>query len=168
MKQGVVWLTEFWPMECFEPMKRNTDGLCLVVPTSQPASSRACLLVCGMVLSFALGCGPAVPDGMVRVRGQVLHAASPLPDGTILFEAVNGTASGAGRIMKDGHYESLMPPGDYKVAVRSYDGVSKIGDDRKRVQPKSRIPERFGSVLTSEIIVTVTPPGDRVDINLGK
>lgn len=149
-------------------MKRNTQSFWSAAPTFETASSTVCPLLWGIVLLFPPGCGPAIPDGMVRVRGQVLHAASPLPDGTILFEAVNGTASGAGRIMKDGRYESLLPPGAYKVAVRSYDGVFKIGDDRKRVQPKSRIPERFGSVLTSEITVTVTPPGDRVDINLGE
>ncbi len=59
-----------------------------------------------------------------------------------------------------------MPPGDYKVAVRSYDGVFTIGDDMKQERPKSRIPERFTTITKSGLCATVTPQGDPLTINL--
>jgi len=131
--------------------------------------SKTSQIFCAAVFLAAAGgggCGSTVPAGMLRVRGEVQHAGAALPDGTILFEAVNGKGSAAGRILSNGRFESVMLPGDYRVAVRSYDGIFMIGDDGKQIRPKSRIPERMGSIATSGITVTITPEGNPLVINL--
>lgn len=122
-------------------------------------------------ISFCLavaisGCGRPIPAGMVRVRGEVRCDGQPLPGGTVMFESAEGTASGAGRILPKGAFEAMLPPGDYRVAVRSVEGTPYYDQDRKLVRPKSRIPQRYESVATSGLMVTVTPSADPILIVL--
>lgn len=130
--------------------------------------SRALYATGLMVAVWASGCGTAVPAGMVRVRGVVRYDGQPLPDGTILFESFGGKGSAAGRILPGGAFETVMMPGEYQIAVRSLDGVATYqeGNQTKPIQPKSRVPQRYASIATSGLRLTVTPRGDPLLINL--
>jgi hypothetical protein len=105
---------------------------------------------------------------MVHVRGEVRCDGQPLREGTVMFESAEGSGSGAGRILAGGAFETTLPPGNYRVAVRSLEGAAYYDQDRKLVQPKSRIPRRYESVATSGLQATVTPRADRLSIVLEK
>lgn len=134
------------------------------VAGSEPRLMAAVVVFCLAVATSA--CGRPIPAGMVRVRGEVRCGDQPLPEGTVMFESGEGTASGAGRILPKGAFEATLPPGDYRVAVRSFEGAAYYDQDRKLVRPKSRIPQRYESVETSGLIVTVTPSADPISIVL--
>jgi hypothetical protein len=112
------------------------------------------------------GCGRPIPAGMVQVRGEVRCDGEPLPEGTVMFESAEGTGSGAGRILPGGAFEAILRPGNYQVAVRSLEGAAYYDEERKLVKPKSRIPQRYESVATSGLLVTVTPRADWISIVL--
>lgn len=132
-------------------------------------SLKSCLMAYAAGLAFtalASGCSRPIPAGMLRVRGEVRYQGQPLPDGVIMLEAVEGKGSAAGRILSGGAFEAIVSPGEYQVAVRSLDGVATYDRERKLVKPKSRIPERYGSIATSGLKLTVTPRGDRLAVSL--
>jgi hypothetical protein len=126
----------------------------------------ACWLALALFVGGGPGCGRPVPSGMVRVRGVVLHKGKPLPDGIVNLETVGGKGSGTGRITKEGVFEVIVPPGDYKVGVSSRNGNVTFDKNFRPIEAESRIPERYESITTSGLQVTVTPRGDRLSINL--
>lgn len=97
---------------------------------------------------FIAGCG----DGLVPVRGTVTLDGSPLADGTIIFEAVDGRSTPVSSPVKAGAYELRIAPGAKKVRVNA----SKVGfvdPVMKTAMPESAIPRRYNTetTLTAEV-----------------
>ena len=133
--------------------------------------SKTWLVTCAALLVIAAcgsGCGRHVPQGMVLARGAVRFDGKPLPAGTIMLEGSPGSGSAAGRVQADGAFELIVRPGEYQVAVRSLESEATYDQDRKLIAGKRRTPERYESIATSGLKITVTPRGDRLSINLEK
>lgn len=158
--------------------RRRTAGFCADTEHIQTGTSRSfrcrgrpvfgLMLGWAMILVAVTGCGRPVPAGMVCVQGKVFHDGKPLPDGIVNFEAVGGKGSGTGKITTQGAFEVVLPPGDYQVGVSSHEGNVTFDEQFRPIQAKSRIAERYESIATSGLTVTVTPRGDPLSINLEK
>ena len=103
---------------------------------------------------------------MVRVHGVITFADEKLPEGTVNLERIDGVGSASGRIETGGRFTVVTSPGDYKVGVISKEGWDRVDEVGKVIVAKRRIPERYESIVTSGLKVTVTPRGDRLTINL--
>ena len=122
----------------------------------------ACLL--------ASGCG-GVDDGVPRVQviGVVTVDGEPLEKGMVSFfpdESAAGAQSATGHIQPDGSYtlgtferEDGAAPGQYRVAVQSYETDLMTGEDRPL------IPERYFSVDESGLSAHVLDEPDDQTFN---
>ena len=111
-----------------------------------------------LVVLSAVGCNQAVGT----VQGKVTLKNVPVTEGSVIFQ---GTTSVSGNLQADGSYKIAsanmpgLPPGDYKVAI----SPSKIGSGEvplavapgQTPPPKVVIPQRYHSVETSGLAVTV-------------
>jgi hypothetical protein len=81
-----------------------------------------------MGLSFA-GCSKK-GDGRVEVTGSVKLKGTPIKEGTISFEPLEGQATGATAMINDGSYnvprESGLLPGKYLIRVSAGDGKTPV------------------------------------------
>lgn len=130
--------------------------------------SRQRRLVAGFfALGLAIiGCGKAVPDGMVRVTGSISYQGKRLPDGTINFEASEGSGGATARIQNNGSFAAVMPPGSYAAMICSQDGVVTFDKNFKPIEPPSRIPKKYEHLDTSGLSFTIPPDGATLTINL--
>jgi hypothetical protein len=76
----------------------------------------AALFVGAALLTSAAGCAG---DGPARVSGAVTVDGKPLPEGEIVFEAVDGSKTPAAGPIKDGKYEVSVLPGAKRVRVNA-------------------------------------------------
>jgi hypothetical protein len=133
--------------------------------------------ILGVLVIAIAGCGGSDVKpiaGLQPVTGTVKFDGKPLKTGTVSFEPVSGGSPAIGKIDASGNY-SLMTsqsdrgaaPGDYKVAIVATEGVATMDKDGKPVPPKELIPEKYGSILSSELTATVAKGKKNViDFNL--
>jgi hypothetical protein len=132
----------------------------------------------GLLLPFAVtvpGCGSSGPE-MARVRGRVTVKGQPLTRGTISFVATDPERPNAtGQIGADGSYDlQTHEPGDgaqlgdYKVTVSDEDTGQILDYIPKKKMPerKSLIAEKYGSVDTTELKMTVKRGSNTRDFDL--
>lgn len=64
---------------------------------------------------FAAGCGTSKNE--FQVTGKISVAGEPIPNGAIVFYAVDGSTAVGGGTIKDGVYTANVPPGEKQVTV---------------------------------------------------
>lgn len=116
--------------------------------------ARSAIVLGGVFLASAAGCGPTVPAGFVVVTGSVVSGGAPLTMGTILFsdDAAN---AGSARIGSDGRFQTFLRPGSVKVAVRVTEGVDRLDHKGNFIPAKSLIAESLGDTRTSGLTIDV-------------
>lgn len=119
------------------------------------------------ILWAVMGCG-----GLQRaaVEGEVTVNGEPLPEGTIVFVGLDGTAPSAGAAIVDGAYAvpAAQGPvaGDYQVQVRAFRRTGRrvwdgMGDERASSLAKHMVEEMEAFVPAryndqSELRTTIT------------
>ncbi len=125
-------------------------------------------------LCAAAGCSkkPAGPKchtvtGTITLRGQ------PLDGATVLFRAVTGPYSGAGRTDASGRYSLSsqfgegIPEGEYTVTVTKYEEVaSPESEDEVAPPPRLLTPLKYAQAETSGLRAAVKPGPNTIDFDL--
>ncbi len=116
---------------------------------------RQWVAVLGVAVLALSGCGRSGPD-LVRVRGKVTWEGQPVGIGDITFVPISGSQPAIGRFSPDGTFElrshagrTGIEPGEYRVAIRSYEGSFIEGNVRYLV------PEQFFHTETSNLTATI-------------
>ena len=129
----------------------------------------------GVSLLATVGCGPKLPGGKVKIAGTVMLDGSPLVcegpgESFVNLSAENGGKGGAARFDRaTGTFEMVVEPGDYIATVRATDGFEVEDEKRGTVTPaKSLIPGKYNSPGNSDVIVTVSPSGGEVSVQLSR
>lgn len=125
-----------------------------------PLRSIAAIILTALIATA--GCGGAT-DGRIDVSGTVTIDGTPLPSGSITFYQ-GGASSGVGTIDNGNFSVSQsagsegMKPGAYEVAIQSWEVEPfAVDDDGNMGGPgKSRIPEKYNSTTTSELLANIT------------
>ncbi len=101
-----------------------------------------CLIVC----TALAGCGNRPGD----VTGTVTFDGAPVADGALLFVKDGGTAK-EGAVIRDGRFQTKLPPGKYMIEVNAQKVVGKRtqkgfdGKDEEIELKDEMIPERYNS-----------------------
>lgn len=113
------------------------------------------------------GCSqrPPAPEGAIWIEGGVRYHAQPVPRGVVQFFATDGNASGAARI-REGHFGGYLRPGRYAVAVIAPQTPAQENERGQYVPATSLIPDRYGDIATSSLVVDVNAAHDRVEFDL--
>ena len=144
-------------------------------PARWPSQQFFSLVVLGLGLSLlaAIGCGPTLPGGKVKITGTVMLDGSPLVcegpgESFVNLSATSGSKGGASRFDRaTGKFEMVVEPGTYVATVRATDGFEVEDEKRGTVTPaKSLIPEKYRSPDNSDAQVTVPSGGGEVSIEL--
>lgn len=85
---------------------------------------RNSLVICGALLTFAIGCADDRLEKVV-LHGTVTYQGKPLPHGQIRFLPMEGTHGPvSGGVISDGHYvadgRGGVPLGQHRVEIRAY------------------------------------------------
>lgn len=122
------------------------------------------LTVC---LTILAGCG----DGKAKlgkVTGTVSYKGSPISTGTIVFHPEEGRSASAeivaGEITDVTTYEANdgVPIGKHKVTVTA---AEKTGEGTTAIV-KNAIPEKYGSLKTTDLEVEITSGENTVELDL--
>ena len=134
--------------------------------TGRTSSCRWLPAVLSAAALAAGGCGPSGPE-LVRVGGRVTWEGQPVGIGEVYFVPTGSSQPAVGPLAADGTFElrshagrSGIEPGEYRVAVRSYEGSFIEGNVRYLV------PEKFFHSETSNLTATI--PADtsgRLELN---
>ncbi len=122
-------------------------------------------MVC-VLLSTLTGCGDGHPARSL-VTGTVSYNGKPISIGSLVFVPVGGGPSAQGKVARDGSYEmgtfdedDGVIPGNYKVMIVALtsSGGSGLPEDEVKAnnEPVSVIPEWYGDLEKSGLLVTVT------------
>lgn len=106
------------------------------------------------------------PVGSLVVTGTVRSDGKTVPQGTVNFAAREGAASGTAAIGLDGKFKVNLLPGDYRVAVIARDGVDTMDGSGNPVKAKNLVPEKYASIQTSGLDVTINAASRTVDLDL--
>lgn len=121
---------------------------------------------------LATGCGPSKNE--FPVSGKISVAGEPIPNGAIVFYAVDGATPVGGGTIKDGTYTANVPPGDKQVTVTgnkitgqapmdaSMPGSPMI-DTREDV-----VPAIYGQQTTTPLKATITAETKDLNFELEK
>lgn len=133
---------------------------------AQVGTLALCLAVCGAALA---GCsGRRTKPGYVKVRGVVHYDGKPLQRGSVLFAPAVLGDSGASFIGSDGSFSVMLAPGDYSVAVRSYDDDATIAEGGEYTPPTSLIPDRYTDATESGLTIAVNDGMGPVSFSLSR
>lgn len=130
------------------------------------------LTAASLTLITTAGCGGPT-DGRITVSGTVTIDGAPLSDGSVTFYLDNAS-SGVG-IIENGKFtvsqsatSEGMQPGSYDVAIQSWEvepgSVNEAGDIVET--GKSRIPQKYNSTSTSEIVANITDENSKMEFFL--
>src|SRR5215211_2862811 len=110
-------------------------------------------IFCFFGITLLLGC--ARPE-TVEVSGTVTWNATPIPNGDILFAAMDPHVAAAAGKIEDGNFKFRCKPGDKRVDIRSY---RLTGKKTSQGNPGAEmyIPERYN--YDSKLTINVTFDG---------
>lgn len=111
----------------------------------------ALFVVLPLALVALVGCGGEKPS---EVSGTVLMDGAPLPEGEILFLAVDNSKSPEAAPIKNGKYSLTVSPGAKKVQIKASRPSSAKSDPAMGVPPQeSMIGPEYNekSTLTADI-----------------
>ncbi len=125
-----------------------------------------------MMLTLAIGCGGPT-EGRMTVTGTVTIDGTPLPNGTVTF--YKGSASSGVGVINDGTFTvsqsagtTGMQPGTYQVAIESWETEPGEVNEAGEIGGAgvSRIPEKYNSAGTSELVAEVSVENSDVPLFL--
>lgn len=122
---------------------------------------------------LCLGCAPPRPP-LGRVFGTVTYQGEPFSEAELLFSKVSGGVNVTIELDSGGSYEVRtagqqgLPPGEYRVALRTPKIEAPVGESLSRVPPRKhpKIPPHYRRLETSNLTVTVTDGENQLDIDL--
>jgi hypothetical protein len=105
------------------------------------------------------GCSQA--PSMGDVRGTVTLDGTPVAEGSIRFEPINGQTGTAGGFIKDGKFETRVPIATHRVeisAVKAPPGIKVDRHNKIEYTVVQLIPEKYNSksTLTLEVKAGLT------------
>ena len=120
-----------------------------------------CLLLCAAIT----GCG----DGKGSVSGTVNFDGQPVPEGSLTFIKDDGKTR-EGAAIKDGKFQTSIPPGKYKVEVnaqkvagtrkqKGFDGKEEVIELREEM-----IPEWYNT--KTELVEEIKPGNHTMNLDL--
>jgi hypothetical protein len=97
----------------------------------------------GVLLSLAMagliGCNKN--DGKVEVTGKVTLTGSPMREGVLELDPLEGQGTKSGALIKNGEYkipgDKGLQPGRYRVRITSGDGVTNVVKEEDVAGPSS-------------------------------
>lgn len=137
-----------------------------------------------LVVCVAGGCGKSTGPKLYPVNGKVTYKGAPVDGANVMFRAVDGNASGAGRTDANGVYQitsqwgSGLPEGEYLVGITKFEqppmtqGEEEEGPYNPQLAnmepppPKSLIPTKYASPERSGLKATVSKSGGTSDFEL--
>ena len=118
------------------------------------------LFACLGVLLICSGCGSDAPVRVDHsVSGTVKFKGQPVTEGSIQFEDPATGGAGSGQLTADGHYETLLPDGNYKVTVMPpLEATPDSENSPGGLVPKQvdNIPAKYQATDTSPLSATVS------------
>lgn len=142
------------------------------------ASSNMKMAVLGFALLLtAVGCGSDGQLETASVSGKVTYNGDPLQIGSLLFVPVGGGPSAQANIEPDGSYTmgtydltDGAIPGEHKVMITAITSPGGSGLPEDQIDgdgaPVSVIPEMFGDLEKSGLVVNVKSGSNNVDFVL--
>lgn len=141
------------------------------------------MFVMGLVGLWTLvGCSRSTGPKLYPVRGKITYKGAPVDGANVLFRAVDGNASGAGRTDASGVYQitsqwgSGLPEGEYLVSVTKFEEqpLTEEPDQEYNPQlanmeappPKSLIPLKYQVPEQSGLKASVGKSGGTFDFDL--
>lgn len=123
---------------------------------------------CVFLLVFFTGCG----SGKQIVTGTVTLDGEPVTNGVITFVSSEGELVREGAIIKDGHFQTHVPPGKYKVELSGRKVVGKrkeigfSGAEEELEITEELFPEKFNT--TSELSEEIKSGSNTIKLELKK
>ncbi len=135
------------------------------------------LTLCCTLISLSVGCGSDNRLETATVSGKVSYNGDPLAIGSLLFVPVGGGPSAQANIEPDGSYSmgtyeltDGAIPGEHKVMITAITAPGGSGLPEDAVgndgAPVSVIPEHFGNLEKSGLVITVKSGKNNVDFVL--
>lgn len=127
------------------------------------------------------GCTRSSGPKLYPVRGKVTYKGAPVDGANVMFRAVNGNASGAGRTDATGAYQINsqwgpgLPEGEYLVSVTKFEEKPVAEEEgaynpelanADAPPPKNLIPMKYMSPEQSGLKATVSKSGGSFDFDL--
>jgi hypothetical protein len=132
------------------------------------------LLMVGLIVCFAIGCGRKGGLETAPVTGKVTYKGKPLPNGTVMFVPAEGPAA-TGEIAADGTYhlstygsDDGAVLGQHKIAITALADMSNLLPEQRNPLPPSLIPDKYMSQDTSGLTAEVKRGENKVDLELPK
>lgn len=133
---------------------------------------RLAALCVGVAIVGITGCSDDDDDGRREVSGTVVLNGTPLTNGIVLFEALDGQDTGGSAEIIDGAYiipvENGLKPGKYLVRVTAGDGktaVNPVNPDEppgpgggNNIISKELVPPKWNTRSQEQITVTEGGP----------
>ena len=135
------------------------------IPTCRSAGRLSFLL---LMLAVA-GCGnshEATVFGIADLDGM------PLETGMVTFHPAAGGASAYGMLTEGGRYEIRtgdkrgLVPGKYHITVKATEPYTVSGPVGTPGIPKTLSPPRYGNVRTTDLIETIEPGSNEINLSL--
>ena len=141
------------------------------------------MFVMGLVglWTFA-GCSKSSGPKLYPVRGKITYKGAPVDGANVMFRAVDGNASGAGRTDASGAYQITsqwgtgLPEGEYLVSVTKFEERPMAAEEKETYNPqlanmeapppKSLIPMKYQSPEQSGLKASVSKSGVTFDFDL--
>lgn len=123
-----------------------------------------------------LGCSSGeAPVAVATVEGTVMYRGSPLPAGTITFQADSGFGASA-EIGPDGGFSiatqhgSGLPLGEYRVSVfvLEPDDIDPLApeDEKSKARTDIRLPQKYRDPGTSGLTASIGADANRLSFDL--
>lgn len=140
-------------------------------------------LLTGLIGLWTLvGCSKSTGPKLYPVRGKITYKGAPVDGANVMFRAVDGSASGAGRTDASGTYQitsqwgSGLPEGEYLVSVTKFEERPITEEEEGPYNPqlanmdapppKSLIPTKYQVPEQSGLKASVSKSGGTFDFDL--
>ena len=122
-----------------------------------------------LAISLAAGCGGVTPiSGLVPVSGKVTYEGKAVPKGTISFTPEDPAGMSGAGVISNGSYSIKsttsspgLKPGNYAIAIESWESEPTMDAKGKPVPGKSAIPPMYTKAKTSGFTAKVEKKGSQ-------
>ncbi len=137
--------------------------------TAIPTRCSTRRLPCLLLMLAVVGCGnshEATVSGVADLDGM------PLETGMVTFHPAAGGASAYGMLTEGGRYEIKtgdkrgLVPGKYHITVKATEPYEEGPPGATPRIPKTLSPPRYGNVRTTDLIETIEPGANEINLTL--